>query len=76
MYEVAVRDAWTPGELKKAVATDYESSSPTILDRAGERFLRNQEFGEQQIDLNIITGWDPENGLYMPGPMVPMVTSG
>jgi hypothetical protein len=68
IYELAVRDAWSPGELKKAVATAYESSSPTILDRAGRRFLRNQTFGEQQIDLNIITGWDPVNGLYMPGP--------
>ena len=60
--------AWSPGELKKAVATAYDSSSPAILDRAGRRFLRNQEYGEQQIDLKIITGWDPVNGLYMPGP--------
>ena len=69
LYELAIRAAWASWRAQEGQSLlPIESASPTILDRAGSRFLRDQEYGEQQIDLNIITGLDPVNGLYMPGP--------
>jgi hypothetical protein len=66
VYELAVHPSGTA--WKKVVATSYSSSNNTVLDQAGRRFLQRQDNGEKQIKLRIIPGFDPSNGLYMPGP--------
>ena len=68
VYELAVRTGWSPGDLKKVVATSWDSSNNTQLDNAGVRFLRRQQNGEKQIKLNIIPGTTALNGEYFPGP--------
>ncbi len=66
VYELAVHPSGTA--WKKVVPTSYSSSNNTVLDQAGRRFLQRQDFGEKQIKLRIVPGFDPANGLYMPGP--------
>lgn len=69
VYAVAERTSWDPGEYLKAIGYIYDHTpNPTILERAGLRFLRKQETGEQQIKLRYQPGFAPEAGLYMPGP--------
>lgn len=67
-YTVAMRPGWSAGELKRMVTTTYPSSNDDVLERAGQRFLNRQENGEREIELRIVPGFDPEEGLYMPGP--------
>lgn len=67
-YTVAQRPGWSSGEFKRMITTSYPSSNDDVLEKMGQRFLNRQENGERQIDLRIVPGWDPENGLYMFGP--------
>lgn len=67
-YELAIKPSWSPGDLKKVMAVQYDSDSAGILDDAGVRALQRQDNGEKQIDLRIVTGFAPTQGRYFPGP--------
>lgn len=68
-WAVAARTSWDPGDYIAHMGVDYErSSSETILERAGLRWLRKQETNEKALELEIQPGWDDTIGLYMPGP--------
>ena len=69
VWDQAVSPSFDPGEYAKAVGIDYPSSdNHTILERAGLRWLRRQENADNEFAFEIKPGFDPEAGLYMPGP--------
>jgi len=68
IYHFVASPDFVSGEYKKMLPVDYTSSANTsTLDRAGKRALRRQRIQEHGIELRIVPGFDPANGLYMPG---------
>ena len=67
-YKLAERPGWSPGEFLKVISGQYNSSNDDVLEKVGQRLLNRQENGERQIDLRIVPGFQPSNGVYFPGP--------
>lgn len=69
VWDQAVLPSWDPGEYAKAVLVEYpNSANENVLERAGKRWLRRQANGDNEFDVEIEPGFDPENGKYFPGP--------
>lgn len=74
-WTTAVRPSWSPGDpVKWAKITYARSSNPTILERAGLRWLRSQENGDKQITVEMVpgsvlnAGYTPATAEAFPGP--------
>jgi hypothetical protein len=69
VYSQVDRSLWSAGDFTKAVAVDYqETSGETSLFRYGRRIMADWDLREDAQQLEIHPGFDPTNGLYMPGP--------
>lgn len=69
VYSQVDRSLWSAGDFTKAVAVDYqETSGETSLFRYGRRIMADWDARSDAQQLEIHPGFDPANGLYMPGP--------
>lgn len=72
-WNTAVLNSWDPGDFVKWAKIEYaRSSNLNVLEAAGLRWLRRQENGDRQLEVEILPGADDESGLYFPSPISPI----
>lgn len=68
-----VLPAWSPGDYVRWAKIEYtRSSNVPTLQRAGLRWLRRQDNGDKQLEVEIVPGADDTQGLYFPSPSSPI----
>jgi hypothetical protein len=69
VWNTAVRPAWSPGDYVKWAIISYpRSSSPTILEKAGIRWLKRQDNGSEELTIEYVPGDSEATGYYFPAP--------
>jgi hypothetical protein len=68
-YQTAIKPGWSSGDYVKWAKIEYNrSNSLPILEKAGIRWLKRQDNGDQQLTVEIVPGADEASGYYFPGP--------
>jgi hypothetical protein len=72
-WKIAVKPTWSSGNYVKWAKIEYtRSSNEDILEKAGLRWIRRQDNGDQQITVEILPGASEATGLYFPAPDGPI----
>jgi hypothetical protein len=68
-WNTAVLNSWSSGDYVKWAKIEYaRSSNLNVLEAAGLRWLRRQENGDRQLEVELLPGDDETEGLYFPKP--------
>lgn len=69
VWAEAIRPAFSPGNYVKRVKIEYRrTKTPFWLEKAGLRWLKRQDYGENAIAVEILPGADDPAGYYFPAP--------
>lgn len=68
-WAIAQRPAFSAGNYTKYAKIEYTRSGSVFwLEKAGLRWLKRQDYGEKQIEIEVLPGASDASGFYFPAP--------